>query len=141
MSTGRFLGQTANACVTSGTALADALGKGNQVRDGAFYYMVTGNLTVRTNVINDLVAQVAEAGTHFANSARWCVVAANHDNWFRPAQWVAKMIYAYDYLLVGDGKWGQTLAGATQTSIETWILNAATYFHSTLANHAAHGTP
>jgi hypothetical protein len=105
LSNGRWTGQTTNACVTSGSSLGDILSKGNEVRDAAFYYLVTGDLNKRNKVINELVAQIAEAGTDFSNSARWCVVAANHDNWFRTALWIAKIIYAYDYLLSGDKYW------------------------------------
>jgi hypothetical protein len=137
LSNGRFVGQTSNACVTSGTALGDPLGKGNGLRDAAFYYLVTGNLTVRTNAVNELLAQVAEPGTDFANSSRWCVVAANADNWFRTAQWLSKIIYAYDYILAGDQVWGQSLSSANKTTVETWILNGANYFeavnHTTLS--------
>jgi hypothetical protein len=134
LSNGRFTGNTTTSCTTTGTSMQDAVGRGNQARDAAFYYLVTGDLNIRANVINELTAQIAEAGTDFSNSTRWCVVPANGDNWFRPALWLAKMIYTYDYLLAGDQMWGQTLASGTRNSIETWILNGANYFEA--VNHA-----
>jgi hypothetical protein len=89
-------------------------------------------LSYRTAVINEYLAQIAEPGVDFSNSAKWCPQAqySDGDNMFRTAMWVSKMIYAYDYLLAGDQVHGQSLSQANKDAIQAWLLSAATFYEA-----------
>jgi hypothetical protein len=78
------------------------------------------------------LAQIAEPGVDFSNSAKWCPQAqySDGDNMFRTAMWVSKMIYAYDYLLAGDQVHGQSLSQANKDAIQAWLLSAATFYEA-----------
>ena len=149
LSTGRWTGPATGSCVTNGSSVPEAVNgnpaPGDRLRDAAFDYLVTGNLTLRSNALTELLAQVAEPGAQFSSTTSspsippWCVIATNNDNFFRPAQWSVRIMYAYNYLIAGDAYWGQTLSGANKTTIENWILATGTYFEAvnnvTLNNH------
>ncbi len=134
LSADRFAGYTGAGCVppVPSTSLGAILPAGDRVRDAAFVYMVSGTLSYRTAALAELLAQVAEAGVDFNNTSKWCRLLNNTvgDNYFRTAMWATKIIYAYDYLRAGDVLHSQTLSGANQTTLETWILHAGEYFQS-----------
>src|SRR6266536_5328509 len=80
----RWAGYTGAGCVPTDTSLGGILpNNGSWLQDAAFYYLVTGTLSYRTAVINELVAQAGVAGVNWANTAKWCIVAEDADNYFR----------------------------------------------------------
>src|SRR5687768_1999383 len=59
-------------CVTNtkGTS-GPSLSQGDKLRDAAFVYLVTGDTSYRDAVRAELLAQIAERGVDFTNTAKW----------------------------------------------------------------------
>jgi hypothetical protein len=133
LSSQRFAGYTGTGCVPNlSQGLGAVLPKGDYLRDAAFVYMVTGDTSYRSRVVTEFVAQVAQPGVNFGNTSKWCrdVDHSEGDDYFRPAIWATKLVYAYDYLKIGDQLYGQSLSIQDRTTIEIWITSAGLYFEA-----------
>ena len=107
---------------------------GENCRDTAFAYLVTGTVGYRTAALAELLAQAAEAGTDFSNTTRWCAAvyttppSSNGGHVWTIGVWLTKLLFAYDYILAGDQVHGQTLSAPNKATLDTWFLNAANYW-------------
>lgn len=106
-----------------------------QLRDAAFYAMVLPGAAdaqaAATTARDVLLAQIDRADTVFADRSRWCLNGAapgDTNPVFNIANWLTKLLYAYDYLTVYEQEQGQAVFTAAQrTAFETWIGAAATW--------------
>jgi hypothetical protein len=98
--------------------------KGQKLRDAAFAYLVTGDVTYRDAVRTELLAQAAEPATDFSNTARWCSnVIRDVNPGFMIAAWMSRMLFAYDYIR-------PTLSATDKGKLDKWFYHAALYYQA-----------
>jgi hypothetical protein len=126
----RWDGQTTNSCFVQ-RVHTPSRKKGVNVRDAAFYYLVTGNSSYRDAVKQALLAQAAVTGTHFENRTRWCI--KDHSN-LDVAAWIGRLLFAYDYIRndISDGD---------RAKLDFWFLNAANWLEANVHGKAAKRWP
>ena len=116
-------GYTGTGCVPASTSLSPTVVAIN-LRDAAFFALVMNDSTVRNQVRDSLLVQVAKPGTDFSNSAKWCLGSTTRLNDNHPAfpagEWLNRIILAYDYIR-------HDLSSENQNTIDTWFINAANY--------------
>jgi hypothetical protein len=111
---------------TTPSASAPGNNNGLQMFKSAFVFMLTGDVNYATPVRTELLEQIAEVGTNFANTAKWCPYPALWDIIaFLTVPWASRVLHSYDYLIAG----GYTgFSAGEKAAIETWLLNAALFF-------------
>ncbi len=98
--------------------------KGQKLRDAAFAYLVTGDVTYRDAVRTELLAQAAEPATDFSNTARWCSnVIRDVNPGFMIAAWMSRLLFAYDYIR-------PTLSATDKGKLDKWFYHAALYYQA-----------
>lgn len=114
------------SCVTntSGTS-GPGLQQGREMRDAAFYYLLTGDTAYSTAVRTELLAQVAVSGVDFTNTSKWshntgCLTGVV-DPSYQLGDWVTRLMLAYDWTK-------DTFSAGQKTTVETWFSEAATFF-------------
>ncbi len=124
----QWAGQTVNSCVQPGNNLGiiNNFTLGTNMRDAAFYYLVTGDTAYSDAVRTDLLAQAAVAGADFSNRSRWCQNSpfgpiTDENPSFEITSFINKLLFAYDYTK-------GTFSAGQKTTMETWFSNAATYW-------------
>jgi hypothetical protein len=121
----RWPGKTTDECYhyTDGTP---GRTRDTGLRDAAFTYLLTGNISYRNAARDALLAQSLVPGTDFSNSTRWCgISSAHHDT----ATWVRILTYGYSYLRA-------SLTAAERNQLDTWFRKAAVYFDNALTGQA-----
>lgn len=114
--------ETTTTCIQQGSAGEPHLGE--KLRDAAFAYLVTGDVTYRDAVRTELLAQAAEPSTDFSNTSRWCSnVIRDVNPGFFTAAWLTRLLFAYDYIR-------SSLGAADKARLEKWFFNAAEYFQA-----------
>ena len=94
------------------------------MRDAAFYYLLTNKTAYADVVRKELLAQMAEPATNFANTARWCLGESGDSGpAFATSEWILRMLFSYDYIK-------NTLSANDKTTMNTWFKNAAYYIRS-----------
>lgn len=97
-------------------------GNGAWMARSAFNFLLTGNTTYATPVRTELLSQIAQAGTQWSNSTKWCSNNLGGGNALEIIPWLNRILIAYDYLRAG----GYTGFSAGEiTSINTWFSDAA----------------
>ena len=93
------------------------------LRDAAFVYRLTGQTRYREAAKSVLLQQSRVGDVDFSNTRRWCVGAmADGSPTFDTANWLTKLLYAYDYL--GQESFSQ----AERDQLNTWFHNAAAFW-------------
>jgi hypothetical protein len=133
---GFWVGHTGGGCAPGLITTQDTghtpYGRGNgaYLARSAFVFLLTGDTSYANPVRTELLNQVAQAGTDFSNSSKWCttnLVDGVYVRAFEIVPWIFRLLLAYDYLQAG----GYTGFSAGEiTSINTWFLNAANFWHS-----------
>jgi len=106
-------------------------GNGADLNRSAFVYLLTGDVSYATPVKTELLNQIAQAGTDWANTSKFCLsqsppAGKTYLTPFEFVPWLMRLLLAYDFLNAG----GYTGFTPTQkTQIETWFTNAAVFFH------------
>ncbi|CAA9298599.1 MAG: hypothetical protein AVDCRST_MAG56-5222 [uncultured Cytophagales bacterium] len=114
--------ETTTTCIQQGSSGEPHLGE--KLRDAAFAYLVTGDVTYRDAVRTELLAQAAEPSTDFSNTSRWCSnVIRDVNPGFFTAAWLTRLLFAYDYIR-------PSLGAADKARLEKWFFNAAEYFQA-----------
>jgi hypothetical protein len=86
---------------------------------------VTGDTSYRDAVRAELLAQIADRGVDFSNTAKWnhnsgCLTGGV-DPTFELANWLNRLLHGYDYIRA-------SLSSQDRTKIEAWFLTAARFF-------------
>jgi hypothetical protein len=128
-----LFGQTTDSSVQLGQNIIGNRANGEQLRDAAFYYLVTGNADYRSKVLTELLSQASEGGWDFTNTARWCIqypggLQGDGAPTFEVTMWLNKLLFGYDYLLAGDRVYGQLLSAADKTKLDNRFLNAGLFW-------------
>jgi hypothetical protein len=121
---GTWNGNTMNSCWSGGVpgrAIAEP------IRDAAFVYMLTNDVSYSTPVRTKLLEQVAITGTDFSNRTKWCTDMDIAGTGFEIGIWLRKLTYAYDYIK-------PSLNARDKANIEAWLLNAGEYFSLVIDN-------
>lgn len=124
-------GQTAAACWSWDVSPPPALpgrSRGDEIRDAAFVYLLTGTTSYRDRVLSQLLDQAAETGTDFSDGVRWAITAdcATGDAYsWEVTQWLSKLILAYDYIR-------HSIGSTDKTTLDAWFTNAATFWNSNI---------
>jgi hypothetical protein len=118
----RWAGQTTDQCVKAWDP-EPPRNLGAKMRDAGFYYLVIGNTSYRDAVRNELLAQAGVAGTDFSNKTRWCASIWDDNPTFDYANWLTKLLFAYDYVRSG-------LTTSERNILDTWFLNAANFWEA-----------
>ena len=75
-------------------------------------------------VRKELMAQVAESGTNFANTSHWCFEKSSDSGpAFSIAEWLTRLMFSYDYIKT-------SLSSSDKTTLNKWFKNAAAYIQS-----------
>ena len=130
-----WAGQVPNSCWTSTAPALPGRTRGEKAVNSAFMFLLTGDTSYRTPVLNLLLAQAAVTGTDFSNTTKWSMqfpgCFSTEPGW-EILQWLTKLLYAYDYIR-------HTISAGNKTTIDTWFLNAATYMsnfhHQSVQRH------
>ena len=118
----RWNGPRGEGCVEPG-APAPPLAGPSRLRDAAFYYLITGDDEVKGAVKSQLLEQASRPGVDFSNREKWC--PGNIQDVgpsFTIANWLTKLLYAYDYL--GQGAFSE----AERMRLNTWFYEAADFW-------------
>jgi hypothetical protein len=126
----RWDGQTTNSCFVQ-LSNTPSRKKGVNMRDAAFYYLVTGNTNYRDRVKHALLAQAAVTGTDFGNRTRWCVKG---DSTLDVPAWIGRLLFAYDYIR-------QDISNSDRVRLDSWFLDAATWLEENVNRMAAKRWP
>jgi len=123
----RWTARTTGGCWVSGgtdTTPGRILDRG--MRDAGLMYLLTGNAAYRNAVRTALLAQIAIPGTSFtANTNVWCSSNNFEQRYFEIANWVRRLVYAYDYIR-------PSLSASDITAIDDWLVGAANHFDVTM---------
>jgi hypothetical protein len=124
----QWAGQPSGSCWSSLSEPPALPGRtqGDELRDAAFVYLLTGTTSYRDAVLTDLLAQASVAGTDFTNASRWSIAGgcASGDSWsWEITVWLRKLLYAYDYIRPG-------ISAGNRTTLDTWFNNAAVFWES-----------
>jgi hypothetical protein len=99
-------------------------------------FLLTGDTSYAHPVRLELVNQIAQAGTNWANTSKWCVNQLSHTNTLETIPWIYRLLLAYDYLQAG----GYTGFSATEkTNIDTWFRSAASLWNQGHRNGVNNG--
>jgi hypothetical protein len=104
---------------------ANRFGRGNGalLMRSAFTFLLTGDTSYATPIKTELLNQITQAGTNWANTSKWCYTNLGGGNMLEIIPWLNRLMFAFDYLNAG----GYTGFTATEkTNITTWFHNAAT---------------
>jgi hypothetical protein len=124
-----WAGYTGTGCVPRNMLSLEPQNQGHKVRDAAFYALVQNDATVKAAVLSYLRSQIAQAGADFLNKAKWCpypdvsisVALADINPGFFIAEWLTRVLYAYDYI--------RSIVGTSdKANIDRWFSGAAYYF-------------
>jgi hypothetical protein len=114
---GHWEGWTNTGCIDEGAGFGPGRGAGHQMLNSAFVFLVTGDTSYAAPVRTELLQQITEIGTNFADRTRWCVTGASQKH-VEFVGWSMRMIFAYDYLLAGNYT---ALTTQERASIATWL--------------------
>jgi hypothetical protein len=122
----RWAGRTTSPCMTVGVNPGGIVTQtpfaGVPLVGAAFYSLVAQDATVRTAVINELLAQAALPGVDFTNATRWCqnYGGVTADYIWPTIVWLGRLATGYSYI--------RHLASAGErTTLDSWFVNAATW--------------
>lgn len=99
-------------------------------RDAAFYAMITGDRAAAAPVVAELLWQSGQAAdrprdTDFADRSRWCgdgAIGGDNAPVWQVSNWLTKLLYAYDYLLVHQRETGaQVFTSTQQARLDAWF--------------------
>ena len=121
-------GYQGGGCVPKGTT-PEIMGyepkaKGDKLRDAAFIYLLSQDQRIGRVVVDELLRYVRNPLIGFSNRSRWCWGTGSVRDvnpGFFIAEWVTKMLYAYDYVRT-------VITDNEKQEIEKWLLNAGLYF-------------
>ncbi len=121
----RYRGYTGGGCFPQAiNGQYDPKSTGNELRDAAFYYLITQDRKYADAVKKELLAQASEPLTDFSNKSRWCPGAlADINPSFFIAGWMNRLLFAYDYTK-------DVYTSTERQKLDTWFRNAATYFQT-----------
>lgn len=122
----RWAGNTTGTC-WAGDQFDPPLGKDAGLRDAAFVYLLTGDVSYRDAVRKELLAQTAITGTDWTNTQIWCPTAGNAHEHYHPANWVRRLGAGYSYIQ-------NSLPSSDRIKIEKWFATAGKYFDSVIHN-------
>lgn len=108
--------------------------RATELRDAAFYALVTENRGYATAVARELVAQSEEPGVKFADRDRYCIdsIRGDHNPVFNISNWLTRLLFAYDYLNVLDA---DLLTAQERSQLRSWFVAAAEWMNPLVAMH------
>jgi hypothetical protein len=113
-----------SGCVGNSTSLPTPQQYGYNIRDAAFYYLITGNTAYADAVRGELLAQAAEPATNFANTSIWCPGKSGDSGpAFSVSEWLTRLMFAYDYIK-------DRLSAADKATLNAWFKSGALYIQS-----------
>ena len=133
---GSWVGWTGAGCAPevdppgSGQRVAPGRGNGADLLRTAYVFLLTGDSSYANPIRVELLNQVAQSGTDWANTSKWCYTSITGIQIFETTGWIMRLATAFDYLNVG-GYTGFT--PTEKTNITTWIHNAATFWNQATA--------
>lgn len=94
-----------------------------ELRDAAFYALITDSDEHREAVADVLVAQSRVDNLDFTNRDRWCLgeIRDGHPS-FMMSHWLSKLLFAYDYVGLGS------FSADEREELEAWFHSAAEFF-------------
>jgi len=104
------------------------------LRDAGFVFLLTGNQSYRDVVRDRLLLQIAELGTDFSDTSRWCLALDFFAAHFDVANWVRRLLFGYSYVR-------DTLTTGQKSQIDQWFLNAGNFFNDFSKQTAAVRVP
>lgn len=111
-------------------------GNGAYLLRSAFTFLLTGDRAYGDPVRTELLHQMAQAGTDWTNTSKWCVSELGGGPMFEIVPWLHRLLLAFDYLNAG----GYTgFSAAEKTQITQWFAAAAQAFGTALRTFVAHG--
>jgi hypothetical protein len=101
-------------------------GAGVDLMRSAFVFLLTGDLSYATPVRTELLSVIAQPGTQWSNTSKWCPNPSSYPTTWEISPWIGRLLVAYDYLNAG----GYTgFSAADHTNIKKWFNDAAVIFH------------
>jgi hypothetical protein len=100
----------------------------SRLRDAAFYYLITQDVSYANAVKAQLLAQAAEPGVQFSNYDQFCSGRLDYHGspLFNIANWMTKLLYSYDYL------GAQSFTADERARLNSWFYDAAEWFEINL---------
>ncbi|QHT71622.1 T9SS type A sorting domain-containing protein [Rhodocytophaga rosea] len=114
----RYKGVSTGSCVQVGAS--EPTNNGKKLRDAAFVYLITGDISYRNAVRNELIAQSSEANANFAVRSRWCTNLGDAPPAYPIASWLTRLLFAYDYIK-------STLSDSDRNKLDKWFYDAAIF--------------
>jgi len=109
------------------TFIADWI-QDRDLRDAGFIYLLTGDTSYRDPVRDQLLDQIAETGTDFANETKFCRINGGPSSTVFPVGgglrehlWCRRILYGYAYIR-------DSLTTQQKTDIDAWFDNAADFW-------------
>ena len=110
-------------------------GNGAWMMRSAFNFLLTGTASYANPVRTELLSQIAQAGTDFTNTSKWCSLTGSNAHTIVP--WINRLVVAYDYLVAG----GYTgFSAGEHTAIKAWFTTTATVWANAHVNGVTGGS-